>query len=908
MKKGIILSLLALVFVGFVVFAIWYINEQEKIGSNSKEAFVPGNSAVVISLGTDVRLSSRIKKVFSAEIRHFKERMLNRVADTLLQKGYASHDARILAIRVEGKGDPVFLYVLANKNILSRGEIVDFLNQTFQGSTNDVRKYGRHKIYSQKSNGEEVYYSIGAGFILVSDSGLYIEDGLKQYDAEDAAQQAIPAYHQAHKYFSVGADVYVYINTTCFTDLLPLFVQMEKISGAPDIIKWFEWGTLDGNIDDRGVCLNGFMHYSGWKDSYMQTLASQQPQVGAIDGGIPSSAVSFGMLNLSHWDGYLAALEQHRYDIGTKDSVLKRKQQLEKLFGGGVEQELNGLLQGEFAVVNMGFDEVREERDGVVMAYLKSGSLCTALLERMLTHYSKADQAKLEDYLKVYGIDREQVCRYYHFPVEDMTSVYWGGLFAGIKNRYVLVQDNYLVFASSETAMKNFMNDCFHRSFIKDQEWYKNLCTKLSVKYNLSYFAKVKPELPYYKSIAGGVWQEYLVSAQERLAFFSTLALQWSNESNMLYNTLFLCTDAVQHDIRPHILWQTKLDAKVSTKPVPVQNHVTGERELFVQDDNHTVYLVNDAGRVLWKKPVDGKINSEVYQVDFYKNGKLQYLFSTPAKIYLIDRNGHPTEHFPIAFPANCDQGITVYDYDNDRNYRIFAPCADRNVYLYGLDGKLVPGWDCRKTDKEIVSPVYYYRVKNKDYIVLADRYRFYILDRKGNERVKVSSVFDLKGNTRIYLTRIKDKMILVFADAAGTVRTVDFDGKVGSVDCGKYSPDYYFNVADTDGDGVNDYIYADSGRLAVYNITGRLLFEKKFEAQDLDFPYVYRFSGSDNRIGLVDRQRNQMIMLAPDGTISKGFPIIGDSPFSIVFSGDSGFSLFAGAGNGSLIKYQVQR
>ena len=58
----------------------------------------------------------------------------------------------------------------------------------------------------------------------------------------------------------------------------------------------------------------------------------------------------------------------------------------------------------------------------------------------------------------------------------------------------------------------------------------------------------------------------------------------------------------------------------MSMKPAIVVNHNTGERELFVQDEGNTIYLINDV-----------EINSEVYQVDMFKNGKLQYLFSTPG-------------------------------------------------------------------------------------------------------------------------------------------------------------------------------------------------------------------------------------------------------------------------------------
>ena len=81
-----------------------------------------------------------------------------------------------------------------------------------------------------------------------------------------------------------------------------------------------------------------------------------------------------------------------------------------------------------------------------------------------------------------------------------------------------------------------------------------------------------------------------------------------------------------------------------------------------MQDDRHTVYLINDVGRVLWKLPLGQQINSEVYQVDLFKNGKLQYLFSTPDKMYLIDRNGNAAGRFPVAFKGKCEQGISVYD------------------------------------------------------------------------------------------------------------------------------------------------------------------------------------------------------------------------------------------------------
>ena len=50
MKKGILLSLLAVILLAVVVCAIWYINEEGKMRAGSKDSFIPYNSAVVVTV------------------------------------------------------------------------------------------------------------------------------------------------------------------------------------------------------------------------------------------------------------------------------------------------------------------------------------------------------------------------------------------------------------------------------------------------------------------------------------------------------------------------------------------------------------------------------------------------------------------------------------------------------------------------------------------------------------------------------------------------------------------------------------------------------------------------------------------------------------------------------------------
>lgn len=95
---------------------------------------------------------------------------------------------------------------------------------------------------------------------------------------------------------------------------------------------------------------------------------------------------------------------------------------------------------------------------------------------------------------------------------------------------------------------------------------------------------------------------------------------------------------------------------------------------------------------------------------------------------------------------------------------------------------------------------------------------------------------------------------------------------------------------------------------MKIIQLDGKILYEQKWDVQEFGYPYTYRFSTSDVRIGLTDMKQNRLFLLTPDGKLSNGFPIAGDSPFSIVFSGNDGFFLFAGADKGTIIKYKVQR
>lgn len=86
------------------------------------------------------------------------------------------------------------------------------------------------------------------------------------------------------------------------------------------------------------------------------------------------------------------------------------------------------------------------------------------------------------------------------------------------------------------------------------------------------------------------------------------------------------------------------------------------------------------------------------------------------------------------------------------------------------------------------------------------------------------------------------------------------------------------------------------------------MVIEKKLDVAGLDYPYIYRFSNVDIRIGVTDAFLHQMLLLDAQGNISERVSHSwGLSFFNCIFR-QEGFYLFAGADDGSVIKYKVQR
>jgi len=388
------------------------------------------------------------------------------------------------------------------------------------------------------------------------------------------------------------------------------------------------------------------------------------------------------------------------------------------------------------------------------------------------------------------------------------------------------------------------------------------------------------------------------------------IVVQFSTEDRLFYQSIS-CKYTSQIKEKALTVWESLLDSVAAIKPALVINHNTSEKEILIQDEAHKLYLINSTGRIRWKLPLDGPIMGRIYQVDFYKNGRLQYLFNTPDKIHVIDRNGNYVERYPINLRAQASNALALFDYDKSRDYRLFIATEDRRVYVYDLEGNLVTGWKFGRTESPVLGEIQHFRIGEKDYIVFSDKNKSYVLDRRGKDRIKVKEqvAFSPQNPPDLDMNEREEKPRWISTDTSGNVMAIYLDGSVSTLLTQKVSGDHYFRMGDFNQDGIPEFLVADGDELKVLYQDGSRLFSYRVREEISFMPDIYKFSASDVKIGITDRSRNRIYLVNSDGSLYEGFPLEGSTRFSIgYFAGsDSRFNLIVGSTNNFLYNYSIE-
>ena len=770
------------------------------------------------------------------------------------------------------------------------------------------RKYEAETLYDVSLHGDRLVdaftYAIVKGVCILSPSSLLVESSIRSLNAGGNILQE-PGFRSVHETAGRYVHANVYLNYRELDRLFVPFTHNRHWEKLQRLTRTASWSELDADFKEDALVFNGMTRAGDSLPTWLGMLEDQSPVRLESPSFMPSGTAWFLSLGVSEPERLFTRYREFLGSHEREDDFEREDDRLTGLFGSSPLQDILELMDDEIAWFTVD-NNSGEGVDEVVMVESRSGSEARERLSGWIEQYASQQGVPVSRYTSEYVLDEQT-----RYPVYRLVVPLYEGFRAGtLFHSYFAFYDNYIYFADTKEALSRVIyQNVLHKTLV-NTTGFGEVNEYLSSRSNVSVYLSPFEYLRWKKEELQPSFYRQVTELEEPLRKTAGVLMQFVSEDEMFYSHITLKYSSRIRE-KAMTVWESLLDSVAANKPTLVVNHYTQEKEILVQDKAHHLYLINSTGRILWKHPLTEPVMGAIYQVDYYDNGKLQYLFNTGSELHLLDRNGNYVERYPIRFRSRATNSIALFDYDNRGEHRIFVACEDRNIYLYDLEGNLVTGWKFRGSEGIVTKPVQHFRVEEKDYIVFSDPIRPYILNRRGRERVEPGRFFPVSKNNIFYLDmNVKeDHPRLVTTDSSGHVTAIDFNGEVQTILDHDATPGHFFRMQDMDHDGAPDYIFADGDELEVLDSGGEKLFSYRIKSDIILEPDIYRFSATDTKIGITDRERNEIHLVNADGTLYEGFPLEGMTPFSIgYFAGsDSRFNLIVGSANSFLYNYSIE-
>jgi hypothetical protein len=493
----------------------------------------------------------------------------------------------------------------------------------------------------------------------------------------------------------------------------------------------------------------------------------------------------------------------------------------------------------------------------------------------------------------------------YRTSFKGLIKVFLPGFSEDYNETYYAFYDKFMIAGNSYNTVSRVLYDNILNKTLANDLTYRDFENTLPSRAGYYFFCIPSHIVDFLSGILNEDIINAIKSNKSSLNKIQAAGYQFASSNGMIYNSLSVKFKEVARE-ESTTEWETLLDTTASIKPFFFTNHITGAKEIFIQDMKNNTYLINTAGRVLWKVPLNERIIGTIYMIDYFRNGKYQLLFSGRNYIHLLDRNGNYVERYPVKLRSPATNPMAMFDYDNNLNYRIFIAGEDKMIYSYDKTGNVVRGWNPFRTTGLVKAEINYYKVSGKDYIVAADESSVYFLDRSGNKRLNLSEPVTKAAGSPMRLS-LGSEPSVVCSSPDGTIQQIYFDGSVKKYVIKKFSEAHSFDIFDVDGDGFGEYIFIDKGILYLYNHNRSEIFSREFGSDDLGGPINFIFTSTDRKIGVFDAKKNLIYLIGKDGKTMNGFPLRGASMFSIgKLSDKSGWHLIVGGTDRFLYNYKI--
>lgn len=717
-----------------------------------------------------------------------------------------------------------------------------------------ISNYKDAQIYTIQYSNRPIYFTYNRGILSISKSRMLIEKVIF-YLQEDVQVDIQEAMSKMMKMSGVG-DAHIYINYKYFYRLIAQFAPKYR-EEVKEIFSWAQYTQMDLDLQGGNMFCNGFSLANDSVSSFQKLIGNQSPRDMKLLQVIPGNTDFLYYLSLNNVEQFFQDFQNLRPAQSQK--LVKDMESKNKF---DVRNDFESWLEGDIAFCTSNPNSSTSS----------ASQYCILSALDVKEAIQKLDQIS-EDYCKAQNTFVDSL-RYRSYLMRSVSVPYFlnnifGRIADAYPQSYYVGIGQYVVFANSKTSLQSFIDAFLVGNNILQNETFASVNQRLSNKSNLLVYnnlsnfntfvskyldSDLKTKFPNFTQSLMHWACGLEISAAEN-GTFTSLALQYQNSTS------------VDDEL---VSWRQALDAAVQGQPNLIINHQNKKQEILVFDVDNNLYRIDNQGNIIWKIPILEKALSPISTLDFYKNGKHQFVFNTSNYVYIIDINGNRVENFPMKLESAAIGSMSLMDYDHKRNYRILIPQEDHILHNYTLEAKPTVGWTNPNFDRSYLSPVKHYRLGKKDFLLFTDTLGNVVFaNRRGESRIEAKLAFTNNPNTAFFKDGKGVASKLITTDLMGRVIEIDGLGNVNKETLGVFSPNHQFILHDVDLDGSKDYIFYDNNRLSVYNMNKDTLIDTVIQGENFDYFNPIRFANSDSLRIIAHNTQGQLWFIYANGSIS---------------------------------------
>jgi len=786
---------------------------------------------------------------------------LNKYASTLPSK-----NPIYLSLHPTGSESVGWLSITSTKNQTNNIQLLELALENF--AEIKTSNYSHTLIHQILLNHQSFYYSITNGLLITSKEKILIEDAIRQLKTKINLTQS-SAFNSLNKTSNKSDDFNLYVSTKNFDKISHSF--MLNPSGFNDYAEWMQW---DVELTNKGALLSGM---SIGYDSLAQSLRAFESNEGhrvIATSSLPSNTAIFISKCFENFKQY----NRKRLKNLIKNHQKTSYQKLINQFNKNVIETFESWIDNEFTFF-----------------MVKNGALFS---EALSIHI--ANDEITNNYL---NSNADSIINYRQFDIYDWPEL--KGFYAILgytnasKNTYAVSINEQLIISESLALIKGIINDYLSGKTLVKSKKYNNCIDELGSKSNILIYLQNPAVLELSNLFFKPDFIEFISGNKSILSKLGAIAVQFNTKENHCYSNAYLLSQK-EEIANARTIWSQQIEHEVSSKINLVKNHYSNEQEILVQDIKGNIHLISADGKTLWTRNIPQLILGEVHQIDKYKNNKLQLLFNTKSKLYLIDRNGEDIKGFPINLKEESTLPLSLFDYEKNKSYRILVSCANK-YYMYDKNGKIVDGWKLNATKTDAKHSAKHFVVSNKDYIILTEENgTLHLLNRRGEQRLEIDKKIDFSDNPPqvLFGQSLADTRIIVI-DKEGVQQNILFDGSIDYSLQFDYEDNIEYHYEN------NHQILIEGNRMKVNGINMDATYN--LASKQLDFSESLIFN-KQIYLSFTDKENNEAYLIVEPDQIADGFPVHGKSLAKISdIDLDGKLNLIVLGESGMLYNYSVE-